>query len=79
MFIKLAKNRKLLRESAKKGIWLSTKESNAGSSESELEFEPGQKRKREYSDEGMDIFLKSKHLKGQLGPRVCHVTFFGSK
>ena len=58
MFIKLAKNRKLLRESAKKGIWPSTKESNAGSSESELEFEPGQKRKREYSDEGMDIFLK---------------------
>ena len=43
MFIKLAKNRKLLRESAKKGIWPSTKESNAGSSESELEFEPGQK------------------------------------
>ena len=46
------------RESAKKGIWPSTKESNAGNSESELEFEPGQKRKREYSDEGMDIFLK---------------------
>ena len=22
---------------------------------------------------------QSKHLKGQLGPRVCHVTFFGSK
>ena len=44
MFIKLAQNRKLLlRESAKKGIWPSTKESNAGSSESELEFEPGQK------------------------------------
>ena len=58
MFIKLAKNRKLLRESAKKGIWPSTKESNAGSSESELEFEPGQKRKRDNSDEGMDIFLK---------------------
>ena len=58
MFIKQAKNRKLLRDSAKKGIWPSTKQSNAGSSESELEFEPGQKRKREYSDEGMDIFLK---------------------
>ena len=67
MFIKLAKNRKLLRESAKKGIWPSTKESNAGSSESELEFEPGQKRKRENSDEGMDIFLK---FTKKLDPKV---------
>ena len=68
MFIKLAKNRKLLRESAKKGIWPSTKESNAGSSESELEFEPGQKENENTPMKEWTSFWNS--LKNLIGPKV---------
>ena len=59
---------KLLRESAKKGIWPSTKESNAGSSESELEFEPGQKENENTPMKEWTSFWNS--LKNLIGKKV---------
>ena len=56
MFIKLSRNRKLLRKAAKAKDW-PVFETN-GDSDSDPEFEVGEKRKRFEPDLGMDLFWK---------------------
>ena len=54
--MKLARNRKILRKSAEQGIW--PKPEYLDSSDSDPEFEIGEKRKKSDVDEGMDSFWK---------------------
>ena len=53
MFIKLQKNRKLIKEAAKAKDWPKTKDGDK--SDSDPEYEVGEKRKK---NEGMDIFME---------------------
>ena len=56
MFIKLQKNRKLIKEAAKAKDWPKTKDGDK--SDSDPEYEVGEKRKKNENDEGMDIFME---------------------
>ena len=52
MFIKLQKNRKLIKEAAKTKDWPKTKDGDK--SDSDPEYKVGEKRKKNENDEGMD-------------------------
>ena len=75
MFIKLQKNRKLIKEAAKAKDWPKTKDGDK--SGSDPEYEVGEKRKKNENDEGMEyghihgVCEQNKQI-SQTKQRYCH-------